>query len=198
MNKTIQINWQKGDGLVPAIIQDHRSKAVLMLGYMNAESLDATSQSGRVTFYSRTRQALWVKGKTSGNFFDVVEIKPDCDQDALLILVNPVGPACHRDTETCFDGDFDFLIQLEQTIQDRIDHPNANSYTSRLLQEGLDRVIQKVGEEGVECVIAAKNEDLDKLEGEAADLLFHLMVMLRAKKTSLIQVMSTLIRRHRK
>jgi len=194
------MNWDKSNGLVPAIIQDAQSGQVLMLGYMNADSLKQTESTGKVTFFSRSRQAVWVKGETSGNYFNVVSIKPDCDQDALLIEVNPVGPACHRNTTTCFDpGAFDFLSTLASVVEDRFTHPGAaNSYTSKLIQEGLDRVIQKVGEEGIETVIAAKNDDLGLLEGEAADLVFHLMVLLRFKGTSLQNVVALLQARHQK
>ena len=198
MSNTLVMNWNKSDGLIPAIIQDAKSNAVLMLGYMNQESLEITKTSGKVTFFSRTRQAIWLKGETSGNFFNVVEIKPDCDQDALLITVNPDGPACHRETETCFDSDVQFLAELDGIIEDRFKNPAATSYTNQLIQEGLDRVTQKVGEEAIETVIAAKNSDLKNLEGEAADLIFHLMVLLRFKKTSLAGVMNVLRSRHQR
>jgi phosphoribosyl-ATP pyrophosphohydrolase/phosphoribosyl-AMP cyclohydrolase len=197
------LNWKKSpDGLLPAIIQDAKTLQVLMLGYMNEESLKLTIETKRVTFFSRSRQSIWLKGETSGNFFNVVDINPDCDQDAILITVDPIGPACHRETETCFDHNFEMLNVLENTIRERFENkPQSNStakpsYTQTLINEGLDRVIQKVGEEGVETVIAAKNNDLPSLEGEAADLIFHLMVLLQFKKTSLTQVMKTLQKRH--
>ena len=197
----MKINWQKSDGLVPAIIQDAKTHAVLMLGYMNEESLQKTIDTKKVVFFSRTRQALWLKGETSQNFFNVVNIQPDCDSDALLIQVNPDGPACHRNTETCFDSEpnpFQILNDLEGIISDRFQNPSEKSYTSKLIQEGLDRMIQKVGEEAIETVIEAKNQNSEKLEGEAADLVFHLMVMLKAKGTSLSAVMNTLVQRHKK
>ena len=204
MNSTpLHLNWNKAsDGLIPAIIQDASTQKVLMLGYFNQASLDETVKTGNITFYSRTRQSLWIKGETSGNFFKLVEIKPDCDQDALLILVNPVGPACHRNTETCFDlepNEFQFLSELEVVIESRFETPHAHpkSYTVSLINEGLDRMIQKVGEEAIETVIAAKNEDLKDLEGEASDLIFHLMVMLRAKKSSLREVVKRLKLKHK-
>jgi phosphoribosyl-ATP pyrophosphohydrolase/phosphoribosyl-AMP cyclohydrolase len=224
------LNWTKSpDGLVPAIIQDAKTKAVLMLGYMNAEALKKTEATRQVTFFSRTKQELWLKGETSGNFLNVVEIKADCDQDAILILVNPVGPACHRNTTTCFDevksepafslwpdpeeenaspqnaggigNEFEILSVLEKTLQERFQDASEpdqgkKSYTKTLIAVGLDRIIQKVGEEAIETVIAAKNDDLNDLKGEAADLMYHLMVMLQYKKTSLTEVMEVLRQRH--
>ena len=213
------LNWQKVDGLLPAIIQDSKTNQVLMLGYLNEASLAQTQATGKVTFFSRTRQAIWVKGESSGNYFAVDEIKADCDQDTLLIRVTPHGPACHRNTTTCFDQEppipselafsapsptpknsgevgIPFLAELEKIIQDRIIHPSAHSYTSNLLEEGLDRIIQKVGEEAIETVIAAKNEKVEPLESEAADLIFHLMVLLQARNTSLTRVASVLNSRH--
>lgn len=192
------------DGLIPAIIQDAETHQVLMLGYMNSESLKLTQKTGLVTFFSRSRQALWTKGETSGNFLHVVTIEPDCDQDALLIRARPKGPTCHRETQTCFDQElkaepgsrFAFLAELEQTIQDRILEKSEKSYVYRLTQSGLDRVAQKVGEEAIETVIASKNEGLQTLENEAADLLFHLAVLLQQRNTSLTQVVTVLRRRH--
>ena len=198
------LNWNKSaDGLIPAIIQDSKTQAVLMLGYMNEESFAQTRKSGKVTFYSRSRQSLWVKGEASGHHFSVVEIKPDCDSDALLISVVPNGPACHRETTTCFESDFEILSTLESTVAARFasagdSSAGKKSYTQSLVAEGLDRVIQKVGEEGIETVIAAKNDALPELRGEVADLLFHLIVLLRFKKTSLSEVMGVLRDRNRK
>jgi phosphoribosyl-ATP pyrophosphohydrolase/phosphoribosyl-AMP cyclohydrolase len=192
----MMLNWNKADGLVPAIIQDAKTNQILMLGYMNEDSLAATQKTGKVTFFSRTRQSIWVKGETSGNYFAVEEIKPDCDQDALLIRVTPNGPACHRNTTTCFDAEgVSFLAELEGIIANRMESPSAGSYTSKLIAEGLDRVAQKVGEEAIETVIAAKNENIGPLESEAADLLFHLMVLLQSKKTSLRNVTQLLQKR---
>ena len=200
MSEKLNLNWSKShDGLLPAIIQDAQTHQVLMMGYINEASLAQTIESKKVTFFSRTRQSIWVKGETSGNFFHVVSLKPDCDQDALLIQVNPEGPACHRDTQTCFDAEpngFEFLSKLEATVQDRIKNPSTGSYTSSLIHDGLDRVAQKVGEEAVETVIASKNSDLKNLEGEAADLVFHLMVLLNLKMTSFKEVVSVLKKRH--
>jgi phosphoribosyl-AMP cyclohydrolase / phosphoribosyl-ATP pyrophosphohydrolase len=190
----MNIKWDK-DGLVPAIVQDAETRQVLMLGYMNSDSYQLTQQTGRVTFYSRSRQSLWVKGETSGNYLTVVDIQADCDQDALLILAKPEGPTCHRNTQTCFDSNLAFLTELEETIKNRIKQSSSESYVFRLTQQGLDRVAQKVGEEAIETVIASKNQDLEKFEGEAADLLFHLMVLCEIKETSLAQVVSCLKKR---
>jgi phosphoribosyl-AMP cyclohydrolase / phosphoribosyl-ATP pyrophosphohydrolase len=195
---TMKINWSKSpDGLVPAIIQDAESGRVLMLGYMNAESLELTRKNGHVTFYSRTRQSLWVKGETSGNFLHVVEIQPDCDQDALLIRARPEGPTCHRGTETCFDSGVAFLGQLQEVIASRFKDRPQGSYVTRLIEEGPDRMAQKVGEEAVETVIASKNQDLGDFEGEASDLLFHLMVLLQQKGSSLSRLAALLEKRHK-
>lgn len=191
------LNWNKTDGLIPAIIQDVTNHQILMLGYMNPESLKLTQETGQVTFFSRSRQSLWVKGETSGNYLDVVEIMPDCDGDALLIRVQPQGPVCHRETQSCFEPllPFEFLTELEKTIQNRFKEKSDHSYVSRLSQEGLDRIAQKVGEEAIETVIASKNEDLHNLENEAADLLFHLMVLLQYKGTCLANVVDRLKQR---
>ncbi len=192
----MKLDWNKNDGLIPAIIQDAKTKEVLMLGYMNEESFALTKQSGLVTFYSRSRKSIWIKGETSGNALEVVEILPDCDQDCLLIRANPKGPTCHRQTQTCFDSEFTFLSELQRVIQNRLTENSAKSYVSRLVQSGIDRVIQKVGEEAIETVIASKNSDTDSLKNEAADLLFHLMVLLQAQETSLEEVTELLKQRH--
>jgi phosphoribosyl-ATP pyrophosphohydrolase/phosphoribosyl-AMP cyclohydrolase len=194
------VNFEKSkDGLLPAVIQDAKTREVLMLGYMNEESLKATRETGLVTFFSRSRQAIWVKGETSGNHLHVVEISSDCDSDAILISANPEGPTCHQGTSSCFDhSQFGFLRELAETIDSRVTKKPEGSYVAKLLGEGLDRIAQKVGEEAVETVIASMKEDPAPLESEAADLLFHLMVLLRAKGTSLPRVIATLERRHRK
>lgn len=197
--RKLEMNWKKGGGLIPAIIQDSDTLAILMLGYVNRESLALTLSKRRVTFYSRTRASLWQKGDSSGHFFNVVSVSPDCDQDALLIQVRPEGPACHRGTFTCFDREsapFGFLERLDGIISGRLKNPSEKSYTSRLVQEGLDRVAQKVGEEAIETVIAAKNQSIEALESEAADLMFHLMVLLKMKGTSLENVLALLEKRH--
>ncbi len=190
------MNWEKTGGLIPAIIQDAQSAKVLMLGYMNAESLQKTQDSGLVTFYSRSRQCFWTKGESSGNVLKWVDINVDCDKDALLIRVNPQGPVCHRKTETCFEAPFEFLSELEEIIQERLTHKNPGSYVAKLADEGLDRIAQKLGEEAVETVIAAKNPDIFAFQNEAADLLFHFMVLLKYKGQSLAQILDILKQRH--
>lgn len=193
------MNFGKSDGLVPAIIQDADSGRVLMLGYMNAESLELTRKSGKVTFFSRTRQSIWLKGETSGNFLNVVEIAPDCDQDALLIRARPDGPTCHRGTETCFDeAGISFLNDLDKIIEGRFKDRPKGSYVTSLIEDGLDRMAQKVGEEAIETVIASKNPDLAEFEGEASDLLFHLMVLLESRGSSLAKLSALLKKRHSK
>lgn len=183
-------NFNKTDGLVPAIIQDDATNNVLMLGYMNAEAFEQTTRENRVTFFSRSKQRLWTKGETSGNFLNVVSIQLDCDSDALLIKVNPVGPTCHKGTTTCF-GEPDakgFIYQLEQTIDQRISDDDAHSYTNQLFQRGINKVAQKVGEEAVEVVIEAKDDNRDLFLNESADLLYHLLILLRAKNATLLDV----------
>lgn len=188
-------------GLLPAIIQDDQSGRVLMLGYMNAEAFEQSLRDKRICFFSRSKNRLWVKGESSGNFLDVVSWRTDCDADALLFRVNPVGPTCHTGSSSCFgetEKPFHFLEQLEELIQTRKKQPVAGSYTNQLLASGIDRMAQKVGEEGVETVIAAKNDDLNKLHEEAADLLYHLLVLLAGKETSIEGVLSVLRQRHQK
>ncbi len=193
----MKINFEKANGLVPAIIQNADTGSVLMLGYMNEESLVSTQSSGRVTFFSRSRQSLWTKGETSGNFLSVVEILPDCDSDALLIRVRPEGATCHRGTDTCFEDELGFLHELESIIEDRFTKQPEGSYVAGLVKAGLDRIAQKVGEEAIETVIAAKNIETDKFNEEAADLVFHLMVLLRQRGSSLGKVCGVLRERHR-
>jgi phosphoribosyl-ATP pyrophosphohydrolase/phosphoribosyl-AMP cyclohydrolase len=189
------------DQLVPAIIQDAQTRRVLMLGYMNAEAWAQTQATRVVTFFSRSRQALWVKGETSGNFLHVVDWNLDCDQDAILIHVNPVGPVCHTGAETCWNEtnqSESFLPALERTINARLQagDPTA-SYTARLAAKGINKVAQKVGEEAVELVIEAKDENRDLFLGEAADLFFHTLVLLRVKGYSLAEVEAVLRERHK-
>lgn len=200
-----KLDWKKTGGLIPAIIQDHETLQVLMLGYMNEESLQRTLDIGQVVFFSRSRNRLWHKGEESGHFFEVNRIEMDCDADTLLISVRPNGPACHLQTPSCFGekgaGGVGFLADLGRVIHARA-HNNADgaapSYTAKLLQAGLDRVAQKVGEEAVETVIAAKNEDPQRLVSEAADLIYHLLVLLEAKNLSLTDVTNELERRARR
>jgi phosphoribosyl-AMP cyclohydrolase / phosphoribosyl-ATP pyrophosphohydrolase len=198
------LDWTKGDGLLPAIIQDARTEAVLMLGYMNREALDATLARQRVVFYSRSKQRLWEKGETSGNTLHLVSAVADCDNDTLLLRVNPAGPACHRATLTCFgDGSlpasegFGFLARLEEVIEWRIAGSAEGSYTAKLYGQGVKRMAQKVGEEGVEVALAAQSGNSAELVSESADLLFHLALLLRASGQSLSDVAAELAARHR-
>jgi phosphoribosyl-ATP pyrophosphohydrolase/phosphoribosyl-AMP cyclohydrolase len=198
--KLPKIDWKKNAGLVPAIVQDAATLQVLMLGYMNAEALKRTLRTRKVTFYSRSRQRLWVKGESSKNFLRLVDVKVDCDNDTLLITARPDGPTCHRGTPSCFgDGGASgvgFLAQLEQTITARIKSGDPKSYTVRLAKEGVARVAQKVGEEGVETALAALKGNRPEFAGEAADLLYHLIVLLRVKKLSLADALAVLEKRH--
>jgi phosphoribosyl-ATP pyrophosphohydrolase/phosphoribosyl-AMP cyclohydrolase len=195
----MNINFNKGDGLIPAVIQDYTTMQVLMVGYMNEEAWLKTLSEGRVTFFSRSRQRLWTKGETSGNFLAVKEILPDCDEDALLIRVVPAGPVCHLGTVSCF-GDMEtkgFLYRLEKIINERIDEDAPDSYTNKLYRKGINKIAQKVGEEAVELIIEAKDNDIDLFKNEAADLLYHLLVLLRARSTSLTDIEEVLSSRHK-
>ncbi len=191
---TIKYN---SEGLVPAIIQDQSTKNVLMLGYMNEESLAITKESGLVTFYSRSRNELWQKGATSGNYLKLVDMKLDCDQDTLLIQVEPQGPTCHTGTDTCWSepnesSPYHVLEALEQTIINRKDNPSDKSYTSSLFQKGIAKVAQKVGEEAVETVIEAMRDEPELFLNEAADLMYHYLVLLQAKGFSIEDVAEVL------
>lgn len=190
--------FEKADGLLPAIVRDARTRQVLMQGYMNDQALLKTLESGRVTFFSRSKQRLWTKGETSGNVLELVNVKADCDRDSLLISAHPTGPVCHTGSDTCWDekNEGDFLDHLERTIQNRRDHPSESSYTSSLLQRGINKVAQKVGEEAVELVIEAKDDDRDLFLNEAADLMYHYLVLLAAKGYSLEEVREVLRGRH--
>jgi len=195
----MQLDYNKVNGLIPAIVQDATTKNVLMLGYMNEAALERTLATKKVTFYSRTKERLWTKGETSGNFLELVNIQKDCDDDTLLVLVNPVGATCHKGTGTCFgtanQKAFD-LTYLEQVIQDRKNNPDPNSYTSKLLARGINKVAQKVGEEAVEIVIEAKDNNRALFMGEAADLMYHYLVLLAAKEYKLADVLKVLEERH--
>ena len=185
------------DGLVPAIVQDAASGRVLMLGFMDQEAVEKTIASGLVTFYSRSKNRLWTKGESSGNHLELVSIEPDCDSDTLLIQARPRGPVCHLGPDTCFGEEneprpLDLINELESTISARRDNPAAGSYVASLFGEGLNRIIQKVGEEAVETVIAAKDDDVENFKNEAADLVFHLLVLLAAKDTSFEEIMDVL------
>jgi phosphoribosyl-ATP pyrophosphohydrolase/phosphoribosyl-AMP cyclohydrolase len=194
------MDWSKGDGLLPAIVQDCASGEVLMLGYMNAEALSATQASGFVTFWSRSKQRLWRKGETSGHVLAVTSILADCDHDALLIRARPHGPTCHLGTSSCF-GDsvrlpWAFLGELDALIAQRDAARPRGSYTTTLFEAGVHRMAQKVGEEGVETALAGVAQDDDALLGEAADLIYHLAVLLRARGRSLANVVDVLEMRH--
>lgn len=197
----MKIDYSKyKDGLVPAIVQDAKSKNVLMLGFMNEEALNKTNELKKVTFFSRTKNSLWTKGEESGNFLLVESIIVDCDNDTLLIKANPVGPVCHTGSDTCFNesnADVSFLYQLENIINDRKNNPSDNSYTSSLFKKGINKIAQKVGEEAVEIVIEAKDNNDELFLGEAADLIFHYLILLKAKNKSLDDVIKILKNRHK-
>jgi len=177
----MKIHFQKyADGLVPAIVQDANTGQVLMLGFMDQDAFDITQGTSKVTFFSRSRQRIWTKGETSGNFLVVENILVDCDTDTILIKAKPTGPVCHTGAETCFgekNESADFLLQLEQVINDRKINPTENSYTSKLFSKGLNKIVQKVGEEAVELIIEAKDDDPSRFKAEASDLIFHLLVL---------------------
>jgi phosphoribosyl-AMP cyclohydrolase / phosphoribosyl-ATP pyrophosphohydrolase len=196
-----QLDWNKVDNLMPAIVQHAVSGEVLMLGYMTPEALDETNRSRHVTFYSRTKQRLWTKGESSGHFLNVVSITPDCDSDTLLVLAEPQGPTCHKGTRSCFSPatpDWAFLFQLEQLLGERKNADPKSSYTASLYASGTKRIAQKVGEEGVETALAATVHDRDELVNEASDLMYHLMVLLQDQDLDLSAVINNLRKRHEK
>lgn len=196
------LDWAKGDGLLPAVVQHAQTGKVLMLGYMNAAALNLTIEQQRVTFFSRSKNRLWTKGETSGNFLHVVTVAADCDNDSLLVQALPDGPTCHTGSESCFAAaatastGFGFLATLEAVIAQRIATKPEGSYTARLWSEGPTRLAQKVGEEGVEVALAAVTQSDEHLVGEAADLIFHLVLLLKNRNLSLAHVMRELERRH--
>ena len=198
----MKIDFDKNaDGLIPGIIQDATTKNVLMLGYMNQEAFDKTQETKKITFYSRTKKRLWTKGEESGNFLSLVSIKNDCDDDTLLVSVNPVGPTCHTGSDTCWNEEnsssFGFLSELEAIIKDRKDNPeNQDSYVASLFRKGINKVAQKVGEEAVEVVIEAKDNDDKLFLDESADLLFHYLILLQAKGFTLKDIETVLKGRH--
>lgn len=197
----MNINFSKGDGLVPAIVQDARTKNVLMLGYMNEEAYKKTVESGLATFWSRSRQCLWTKGETSGNLLHVVDIKVDCDEDTLLVQVNPDGPACHKGTDTCWGEDnvqnpLLFLGELNDFIEQRHREMPEGSYTTSLFRDGLNRMAQKVGEEALELVIEATNGTDERLIYEGSDMLYHLIVLLTEKGLRIEDMVAELRSRH--
>ena len=192
------LNFDKLNGLIPAIIQDFNTKEVLMLGFMNREAYEKTVEKQLVTFYSRTRKELWTKGETSGNYLQVKEIIPDCDNDTLLILAEPVGPVCHTGTRTCFGEEaskFD-LNYLQKVIDQRRDEMPEGSYTTKLFEKGINKIAQKVGEEAVELIIEAKDSNNELFLNEAADLTYHLLVLLSAKGFGIKDVIDVLDKRH--
>jgi phosphoribosyl-ATP pyrophosphohydrolase/phosphoribosyl-AMP cyclohydrolase len=197
-----ELAWDKMNSLIPAIIQHHKTGAILMQGYMNQASLTQTISSKKATFFSRSKQDLWVKGETSGNFLNVKQILSDCDKDSLLIACEPIGPSCHLGTESCFPEQKltqqNFLSQLEQVIETRKNDAPEDSYTAHLFSRGTTKIAQKVGEEGVEVALAAVAETKDDLLGECADLFYHTLVLLQDQNIDLSEVMSVLQKRHNK
>jgi phosphoribosyl-ATP pyrophosphohydrolase/phosphoribosyl-AMP cyclohydrolase len=206
----MKIDFEKyADGLVPAIVQDFATSKVLMLGFMNSEALEITRSSKKATFFSRSRSKLWTKGETSGNFLAVEEILLDCDDDTILIKAKPAGAVCHTGADTCFGeknfpgkmpggkANKDFLFELEEVIKNRRDNPSEDSYTARLLAKGINKIAQKVGEEAVELVIEAKDDDDELFKNEAADLLYHFLVLLAAKNIEFNEVLANLKARKR-
>lgn len=197
INKSSEVFQDNDESLIPCIVQDSVTKAVLMLGYMNRDALNKTLSGNHVTFYSRSRKTLWTKGETSGHYLEWTEIRKDCDGDTLLIKARPQGPVCHTGQSTCFNESNSkrTLDKLEEVIQDRKNNPSPDSYTTKLLNQGIKRVAQKVGEEAVELVIEAGSMDREKFLGEAADLTYHLTVLLAAKDATLADVEQILLSR---
>ncbi len=197
----MEIDFKKyQDGLVPAVIQDASTKNVLMLGFMNEVAYSKTLETKKVTFYSRSKQRLWTKGEESGNYLNLVEILNDCDNDTLLIKVNPVGPVCHKGTDTCWDekNEKNFLFQLEDIIERKRGEDPETSYTASLFKKGINKIAQKVGEEAIETVIEAKDNNDELFLNESADLLFHYLILLQAKKFKLQDIIEVLEKRNKK
>jgi phosphoribosyl-ATP pyrophosphohydrolase/phosphoribosyl-AMP cyclohydrolase len=195
MNK---LDFNKGNGLIPVVIQDETTLQVLMVGFMNEESLAKTEKEGKVTFFSRTKKRLWTKGETSGNYLTVKKITADCDNDSLLISVDPAGPVCHTGSVSCFSNDtsMGFIYKLEKIINQRIDENVPESYTNKIFHKGINKAAQKVGEEAVELIIEAKDNNADLFKSEAADLLYHLLILLKVKGTKLWDIEEVLRNRH--
>ncbi|WP_131536887.1 bifunctional phosphoribosyl-AMP cyclohydrolase/phosphoribosyl-ATP diphosphatase HisIE [Pedobacter nototheniae] len=196
---TTSLDWDKTAGLLPVIIQDYKTLEVLMLGYMNAEAFEKTKAEGKVTFFSRTKNRLWTKGETSNNFLYVKDMFVDCDNDTILIKADAVGPTCHTGSRSCFKTDFNqnFIFELENIIADRYENPVEGSYINKMRNKGLNKIAQKVGEEGVETVIAALAETEEELIGEASDLVFHLLFLLKEKGLSIQDIAKNLEKRHK-
>lgn len=196
----MKIDFKKVNGLVPVIIQNNQTLQVLMLGYMNEEAFKKTKREGKVTFFSRAKNRLWTKGETSGNFLNVVDVKLDCDNDTLLIKVTPKGPTCHKGSISCFNENTPkgFLYELEKTISTKIDTNDPNSYTNELFKSGINKVAQKVGEEAVELVIEAKDDNTNLFKNEAADLLYHYLLLLKTKNFKLADIEQVLLDRSKK
>lgn len=190
------VDFSKTNGLIPAILQDVQTKQVLMLGYMNREALEKTIEDKVAWFYSRSKERLWMKGEESKHIQEVIDIKLDCDNDTILLLVHPKGPTCHLGTQSCFGDEYFNLNILEETIKDKIEHPQEGSYTKYLMDEGLDKILKKNGEEMTEVIIASKNNDKEELVAETSDLLYHLLVLLQAQGVELSEVENKLNERH--
>ena len=196
----MNIDFAKGNGLVPVVIQDDNTLQVLMVGYMNEEAYIKTREEKKVTFFSRSKNRLWTKGETSGNYLYVEEVLTDCDNDSLLIKVNPAGPICHTGSISCFGNENakGFIYKLEHVIDQRIKNNTEGSYTNKLYKKGINKVAQKVGEEAVELVIEAKDENIELFKNEAADLLYHLLILLKAKGVNMQSIEEVLKERHKK
>jgi len=194
----MNIDFSKGNGLVPVVIQDNNTLQVLMVGYMNEEAFDKTGKERKVTFFSRSKNRLWTKGETSGNFLYVEEILSDCDNDSILIKVRPTGPVCHTGSTSCFweETAKGFIYALEQVINQRIENDSKDSYTNKLYKRGINKVAQKVGEEAVELIIEAKDDNIELFKNEAADLLYHLLLLLKTKNINLQSIEEVLQKRH--
>ena len=193
------IDFSKGSGLVPVVIQDNCTLQVLMVGFMNEEAFDMTIRERKVTFYSRSRKKLWTKGETSGNFLHIEEVKADCDNDSILIKVRADGPVCHNGTISCFENVSakGFLYRLEEIINQRIEYNITDSYTNTLYRKGTNAVIQKVGEEAIELIIEAKDDNVEKLTNESADLLYHFLILLKTKGIRFTEIEEVLLNRHK-
>ena len=195
-----QIDFTKGNGLVPVVIQDYKTLQVLMVGYMNEEALSKTRKDKKVIFFSRSKNRLWTKGETSGNYLYVEEISADCDNDSILIKVNPAGPVCHTGSTSCFGEETakGFIYELEHVINQRIENNIKESYTNKLYKKGINKVAQKVGEEAIELIIESIDDNIDLFRNEAADMLYHLLILLKAKGANLQSIEEVLKERHKK